>query len=66
MDKKSINQLTTISELAKKFKVNKSKVNYYRETGQIPSLGTVGGIIVFDKKEAEKAMKKIIKSDTQK
>ena len=52
-------EITTLSELALDLKVNKSKLNYYKEVGLLIPIKEVGKTFIFDKKTITKRIKLI-------
>lgn len=49
----------TLNEMARKLRVNKSKLSYYVSKGLIKPSGSLGGMYVFDKDETLLALKQI-------
>lgn len=54
--------LASMSELATELGINKSKLNYYMNSGIIFPLTVVGRVCIFDRKETLKRLKEINKA----
>lgn len=52
-------EITTLSELALYLKINKSKLNYYKEVGLLIPIKEVGKTFIFDKKTIIKRIRLI-------
>ncbi len=59
----NINQeeLTTLAELAKELKINKSKLNYYFKLGLIKPVKIIGKTLIFSRKEVLADLEKVEK-----
>lgn len=55
------NEITTLSELTKELKINKSKLNYYVWLGLLVPIKEVGKTMIFDRKDTIKKIKFINK-----
>jgi len=58
MDKK---EMTSLGELASKFKVRKSRLTYYTNMGLIKPIHLVGRMYLFNTNDTEKKLKTIFK-----
>lgn len=56
----------SLSELAKKLRVNKSKLSYYVSKGVLKPEASIGGMYIFNEKETRKTLKEVKKLQRKK